>query len=440
MIRLFKRYIWIVVLVAILCLFPQALSSQARLNNRVLVTGLAIDKVEEGFEVTAQVVLPIPGSEAGGEGATLDFVTEKGASILEGISKISYKIGEIAGLSHANFIILGEGMLEGHSQSALDYFIRDSRIPNSIMLLFCRGSAKDQLKNTNDLELSVALGLQKVYLYKQASLNSRMVAMQEFIDYAYEPAGTSILPEIEITKDGGNASASSAESGGSAAGGSGSSSGSSSSGGSGSSSGSSSSGGSGSSNGGQKKDGRLKYYTPLAYFKKGEFKGIIENQDEIIAYLLTQKHTKQFDLVIKDVDDGVIYENASVGLRVLKKYSKISTDFSGNNPKLKIEITLDQIQLLEVENDNREVLGAYPNLKPYINKTLKDAIKKQIKEKITNVFETTKSENVDLFRAADMAYRFNKTEWQKYLKTCGNIDNYLENFEIEVKVNVKTFI
>ena len=139
MIRYFKRHAWLFALIAFLLLFPQALSSQARLNNRVLITGLALDKVENGYEITAQVVMPTSGSESGGEGANLNFITETGASLVEGIKKISYNIGEIAGLSHTNFIILGESLFDDNIIADLDYFIRDATLPNSMMLLFCEG-------------------------------------------------------------------------------------------------------------------------------------------------------------------------------------------------------------------------------------------------------------------------------------------------------------
>lgn len=430
MIRYFKRHAWLFALIAFLLLFPQALSSQARLNNRVLITGLALDKVENGYEITAQVVMPTSGSESGGEGANLNFITETGASLVEGIKKISYNIGEIAGLSHTNFIILGESLFDDNIIADLDYLIRDATLPNSMMLLFCEGSAKDQMTKTGDLEISVGLGLQKVYLYKQESLNSRMVALQEFIDFAYEPARVSVLPKINITKEGEDDSGGNQDS----------------SDGSSTSSSQSSSGGatSGTSSSAPKssdtKQGRIEYFTPLAYFKDGFYVDTISEQNQIIAYLLTQNNSNRFDIVINNVTGGEIYHNAEVGLRVGKKTCDIETDFSGAKPKLKITIGLDKIKLMEVRNEGVAYEGTYASLQPYLNETLNSAIRNQIKENITSIFEKTKAQNVDIFRAADNAYKFNKDEWQEYLKSVKDISNYIADFEIEVVVDLKTFI
>ena len=131
----FKKHSWVLVVIALLVFIPQSFSYQAKLNTRVIVTGLAIDKVEQGYEITAQTILPVNGSEAGGSGAKLGFISETGNSFAEGIKKISYKIGKTAGLSHVNFLIVGHKMLEDNLALALDYVIRDHRINSSILML-----------------------------------------------------------------------------------------------------------------------------------------------------------------------------------------------------------------------------------------------------------------------------------------------------------------
>ena len=95
---------------------------------------------------------------------------------------------------------------------------------------------------------------------------------------------------------------------------------------------------------------------------------------------------------------------------------------------------------MEVRNEGVAYEGTYASLQPYLNETLNSAIRNQIKENITSIFEKTKAQNVDIFRAADNAYKFNKDEWQEYLKSVKDISNYIADFEIEVVVDLKTFI
>lgn len=460
--RFFRRHTWLIVLLAFLCLFPQALTSQARLNNRVLITGLAIDKTDKGYLVTAQTVFPSAGSESGGEGAELNFISEEGVSITESIKKLSYNIGKIAGLSHMNFLLISDSIFEDKNvATTLDYFLRDPYLPNSIMLLYCKGNAQEQLQKTKNLELSVGLGLQKIYSYKESSLNSKMVALQDFISDSLDPSKVSIVPQLNITEaqSGENASSSSSESSGEGStsgatgsapsGGGNSAAGSSSSSGSGGGSGSSGSGDSGGDSGGQSSGGnsaasaavkgRIQFFTPFAYFKNGKFMGEITDQKEIISYLLPTNKTQAFDLVIENVNDGNVYHDAKVGLRIYKKSSKINVDFSGARPKAKFKIGFDKVQFMEVINDGVAYEGAYQNLKVYENDTLKEAAKKQLAENFKKVVNAGKKANVDIFKIADFCYRFKNKEWKEFLKNISNIDNYLDEIDFEFDLEIRNF-
>ncbi len=468
--RFFRRHTWLIVLLAFLCLFPQALTSQARLNNRVLITGLAIDKTDRGYLVTAQTVFPSAGSESGGEGAELNFISEEGVSITESIKKLSYNIGKIAGLSHMNFLLISDSIFEDENVSTtLDYFLRDQHLPNSIMLLYCKGSAQEQLQKTKNLELSVGLGLQKIYIYKESSLNSKMVTLQDFISDSLDPSKVSIVPQLNITEaqSGENTSSPSSESSGEgstsgatvstpsgvgdSASGSSSSSGSGSSGSSGSGGGSGSSGssGSGGGSGGQSSGGnseasaavkgRIQFFTPFAYFQNGKFMGEITDQKEIISFLLPTNKTQVFDLVIENVNDGNVYHDAKVGLRIYKKSSKINVDFSGARPKAKFKIGFDKVQLMEVINDGVAYEGANQNLKVYENNALKKAAHKQLAENFKKVVSAGKKANVDIFKIADFCYRFKNKEWKEFLKNISNIDNYLDEIDFEFDLEIRNF-
>ena len=53
-----KKHIGLVILLVIILAFPASMSTQARLNMRIIITGLAIDKTESGYFV--------PGTEPAG--------------------------------------------------------------------------------------------------------------------------------------------------------------------------------------------------------------------------------------------------------------------------------------------------------------------------------------------------------------------------------------
>ena len=145
-----KKHIGLVVLIVIILAFPASMSTQARLNMRIIITGLAIDKTESGYEVTAQIVKTAPGSGAEKSGANIDFVTDTGDSIVSAISKLSYKSGKVAGFSHTNFILIGKEMLEENILKTLNYFLRDTIIKDSVLLLVAESSANEEIKKIID--------------------------------------------------------------------------------------------------------------------------------------------------------------------------------------------------------------------------------------------------------------------------------------------------
>ena len=74
--RFFKKHVGLIVLLVIILAFPASMSTQARLNMRIIITGLAVDKTDDGYEVTAQIVKTTPGSESSGTGATINFISD----------------------------------------------------------------------------------------------------------------------------------------------------------------------------------------------------------------------------------------------------------------------------------------------------------------------------------------------------------------------------
>lgn len=407
MIKFLARRAWIIALIALIFLFPQALTSQARLNNRILITGLGIDKIENEYEITAQVVIPKGGSDASGEPATLEAVSAKGISLIEGLRKVSYKIGKIAGLSHLSYIVLGESMFEENILPDLDYFLREAQIPNSVMLVFSSTSAQEEITNLDDMEITTSLGLQKIYLYKEESLNSNMKTLAEFVQNAKTPSKIGVMPELKITKERNT---------------------------------SSDSGNSSGNNEAEKQGGgRIIYYTPFAYFKNGNYVGTISDEKDIVAYLLTQAGGDRFDMVIEDVCDDSIYKEANVGIRILDKKVKTSVKFIDNKPLLCIDIVLDKVKLMEVNDKGSGYQGAFTTLKPYKNMALENKIKDQISESIVTVFQQMKNHNIDIYNLANNAKKFNNGNWNYYLKSLPNIEDYLQNVQIVVNVEIKSF-
>ena len=165
--KYFKKHVGLLILIAIIIAFPASMSTQARLNMRIIITGLAIDKTDKGYEVTAQIVKTAPGSGSEKNGSTIDFISDTGNTIVSAISKLSYRSGKVAGFSHTNFVLIGKDMLEEDLVQSLNYFLRDNLIKDSVLLLVAKDSAKEEIKTQKTLGFQLGLKFKKYLFIKK---------------------------------------------------------------------------------------------------------------------------------------------------------------------------------------------------------------------------------------------------------------------------------
>ena len=408
----FKKHSWVLVVIALLVFIPQSFSYQAKLNTRVIVTGLAIDKVEQGYEITAQTILPVNGSEAGGSGAKLGFISETGNSFAEGIKKISYKIGKTAGLSHVNFLIVGHKMLEDNLALALDYVIRDHRINSSILMLISPNSAKEMIKQTKDLQLSVAVGLQKIFINKQESLNGANLTVEEFLNESYGISKSSLVSQIDIKTEQESEEKSSPSQNGST----------------------SSSKGSGSAGLESEQKGRIEFYNDIYYFKGGRVVNKFSQEQELLGVFFADTVDSNGELKIQNVNSSLL-KNATVGLTFRRKETKRRIKFKNGKPVLSLKIKIKDLEINEILNQGEPNINLYNVYSEETINAIEDQIKSQVKKYIVSAYEQAKKDQVDIFNIGQTAYQYHPKKWQKFYEKYG--ENYLSQTEIEVQTEVQ---
>lgn len=437
--QFFKKHIGIAVLLIIVFAFPVSLSTQARLNMRIIVTGLALDKMDNGYEITAQIVKTQPSSGASGESASIEFISEQGETIVSAISKLSYKSGKVAGFSHTNFILLGSDMLEDDLLKSLNYFLRDTTIKDSALLVFAKDKAKDELQKTKDLGLSVGLGLQKVFVYKEKESDGTMTSLLSFVNSSLDKSKTAMISVMELddgtksSEENGQGSEeksqskeqmtetenqeSSKENGEEN-----------------SSSGSEekqsdsgqSQGGSGSSSEGTSSK-YFKSQTPIKCFVAGKCVGSFEKEDEIAGFMFSRNECKSDDLSIDNINfEGL--KNASVGVEIKFKTCKKKLRFENEKPVVDIIVNVEKSSIKEIQSD--EFLATLSNSE---FEHIKEEIKKTIANKIATVFEKSKEMKADIFDAYDYAYKF---KYGKIKNKFSSMEDFIDEVKLNVEVNV----
>lgn len=426
--RFFKKHVGLIVLLVIILAFPASMSTQARLNMRIIITGLAVDKTDDGYEVTAQIVKTTPGSESSGTGATINFISDTGETLVSAIAKLSYKAGKVAGFSHTNFVLLGNKMLDSDLSKNMDYFVRDNIIKDSVLLLIAKGSAKEEIMKTKDVELSVGLGLQKVFMYKEKESDGIMTTLLSFMNKINSKSQTAVasilsLNSNEESEDSGKSSGDkSGDSSGSEGGSSGSSGGSS---GGGSSSGSG--GGSSSGSGGGSSCQYFDAMTPLVCFVSGKHVGNLETEDEIMGFMFAQDKSQSEDISVDGLNFGNL-ANAKIGVKIKYKRNKFKIRYEQNTPCLDVNVKIKNASLKEIQTEN-----IVDTLSKQEFEYVKSQIAKYIAEKIAIAFEKARQMGADIFGAYTLA---DKYFYKKTKSNFSSLDEFLTALKINVNVKI----
>lgn len=468
--QFFKRHVGLIIIIIIAIVFPVSLSNQAKLNMRIIVTGIAIDKTEDGYEATAQIVKTTSNTESSGIGAEIEYVSDKADTISFALANLMYKSGKVAAFSHTNFIILGNDILKEDVTVCLDIFMRDRIVKNSALILFSNGKAGDEIKKTKNMELSVGLGLQKVFSFKQEDCDGLMMTVLDFINDNQSYGKTAIAGVLELTddissnqntsKDSNSSTPNTSDSGeqssssknsssessskqsspdSSSSSESNSNSSSSSSSSSSESSNSSSSGsvsssssGNSSSESSSSNDKNSKIYfkanTPLYFFVDGKFAFKIVNNEEMLSYLLFYPKTKTCYIEVDEIENENL-KNAKVSISVKNKKVKKKIRFENNIPCLDLHLTIINCEFNEIVSD-----GQITVVDTEIANSIKDSLKKKLSKTISNIYEKAQENNADIFNAYEEAYKFHYSKLTKYYK---NEKDFLQNLKINIEIDVK---
>ena len=420
-----KNHLGLVILLIIVLVFPTSMSYQARLNMRIIVTGVAIDKVDGEYQVTAQIIKTTPGSKPPGTSAEVDFLVDKSKVLSEAVAKLAYKAGKVSSFSHTNFVVVGKSILEDDVSSCLDYFVRDKIIKNSALVLFAEDNAGEELQKTKQTELSVGIGLQKVYTFKEHNSDGLMVTMIDFLKQSRSNAGTSVASTfvLETNKEQQSGGSSGGSSSGSSGGDSGSSS-NASSGSSGSGSGGSS-GESSSSSGGEYQ--YFKQLSPLMCFKEGVFAGKLETETDIDGFMLVNQKSKVIEISLENLTGGR-FKNSQIEVAIKNKKTRFKIRYEGDTPCFDIKVVVRKSEIGEILSD--EIIGTLTEEEFDL---VVDHLKKEIEKKVSTCFETAKGFGVDIFNAYDHAYNFAYKNTTKFeLK-----EDFLKALKLNVCVDVK---
>ena len=283
------------------------------------------------------------------------------------------------------------------------------------MLLLCDGEAKESIQKTEKLELDIAFGLQKAFIYKQSALNGIATPIRDVYNEYFNPSQSTLISYI-MFEDKTNSASSGQTGGGGSSGGEGGAS-------------------SGATSQADEKNEEIMYFNPIGIVKNGTVVGKIEDVNAIMGVLLANKKTYEGVLYLQDVE-GENGETGDVSIFVREKKYSTRAYFSNGKPVFEMNISMDKVLVKEISTD-KIFQESYLSFVSYITNNLTNVIQNEIKMRIEKALEEGKAYDADIFQMANKFYAYHPKEWEAYIKQ-HSFTHVLNNVEVKMNVTIRS--
>ncbi len=174
------------------------------LNDLAIATGIAIDKSEDGFEVSVLIANARKAQVSTKEGESQTSVySENGKTITEALRNINLKFPKEIYIGHLSVIVINEEIAKEGLYPILDYFLREPESSKRFYSIIARDcKAKEVISILSPLE---SFPSQNLYFNIKNSPNSQgvspSVTFSKFIENILKPGTEPFLPTVIIEGD-----------------------------------------------------------------------------------------------------------------------------------------------------------------------------------------------------------------------------------------------
>lgn len=398
---LLKTPMVFVFVMIIACYGLGALGETAEINRYAVVSAIGIDRSEDdAFEISLLTFIPIAEQTFT---ETYKVISSKGQSVSEAMDYAGLYIGRKVGLSHVKLIVLNENLVEENISKFLDYLSRSKHMSSSTKMIVTDSSAKEFLKVAEKLDSGSSIKVSELIAYNSEYIYATDSSLELFYKGIFGPTGTSLIPCI-LLEEGGDV---------------------------GLSAGSNSSQDAGSQDTAQSQP-----------------KIIINNGDTIVCKdgkkvaKITGEDIKKINLFKNDFNSGVIklenfsdehFNNANLTFEILDKKIKNKVIFENHIPVFNINMDLYLI-LSEVENDSQTI---EENVEFFdISTKALNEIEVKVRNSMADGIDIMRENKTDLVDFYTVMHNANVKEFNKFLNSLQDQDDYLDEIIFKVSVNI----
>lgn len=369
-------------LIIFLCLFLSGCGNYAELDKLAIVTGVAIDKKGNDYEISYLVANSPKGQTSSKEGeAKTTVYSGTGKTIPDAAMVIEQKSPKKIYLGHVNVVIISEDIAKDGFFKVADWLFRSPETRKQFYLLQAKNDkAKDIIKIISPLESfpsqSIATLLESNRDSKSASTTT---TYNNFVGYVLEEGADPILPTITIH---GNIKKGSEQS-------------------------------------------NIETTEPIAYLTLGPL--AIFKEDELVGYATT-KESELINLIqnkIKEIKFSLTFKNDALSIDSYNLKTKLSIEDESH-------ITLTITGTGNIYNINSNIDISNPKeikkIENLWNKSLQKSLKKLIR-KMQDKY------HADIFGFGNKIYSTYPKKWNQLKKDWNN--KYFKEVKVKIKSNLK---
>lgn len=421
--HIIERPIFVVFCLILVIILPSALFREPDSSRRLIVTALAIDKVDDGIEVSALSFIPVSSTTYQ---ENYKVFSAKGNSIAEAISKVGLYVGKTVALTHTAVVIINQNLADDGVIKNLDNLTRNNGISNKTALLCTEQSAKQLLQKLNELDSTSDLSVRDLVAFNTNNIYSKTSNIGSFYRGYFSPSKVSMIGYLKLAEEEGvlpNDSESNSSSGSSQK--------------TDGSQGASGSQGAGGSQGGEasqssqaQTNSKILNDGSACVFKDGKFITIL-SPEQLYQYNWINSSSYKNTFQLFDVTDDV-FKNANLTYIIQDKKEKAHVTMKNGRPVYNNYLLLS-MELKEVEQDNlkKNELLLYKN---YFSEKIKILAENKVRNDFSKILNFSRELKIDIFGIYDKFDAQHEKEFNNFLKKIEDRENYLNYVDINIYV------
>ena len=408
-----RRPMFWVFIIVMLIFFPPALVAPAENDLATIVTGISIDKAEEGVELSIMTLLPQNGQTFSD---VYRVASAKAENLGMATNKLENYLGKKVDLSHTSYVIFGDEICKSGIKKYVDILIKSNNIDSNAIIITTNGEGKKLLEQAKGVNSSSGEELEDVIYNNMENIYAVDTNIDAFYRDYLSTTSTSAINMIKLVgEEDEGLDVSSENSGVEGSGGS-----------------ETSSGGS-SSSGGESRKTKICNDGTTMVLKDAKFVEVLDRQ-KVAALSLVDPGKYEGKFTVHDyvTADG---EEIDVSFEVRRKSVRKDSRFENGRGKVDYKINL-VLDVLEVNSDTPSEVDLMPQ------KSFKDSqMLTKLHQKITHDFlfayQELAEKDLDFIGVCNVLKRKNAKKYREFIENLENSEKIMQNIDITLQMDIE---